>query len=282
MRLVPFSGRGMAFPVRLDPARGGFQITEGILDENSVKLEYLAERWTVQRPIGVPANHIAESVANILLTSELEHDTLPWYGSKLRNAVFEPNSIEFQLQFSFYLMHSTERWEKRAIVPDKGILWKQAPYLTDQGILPLQVDIQFITEQLQGNLVAPFVTSRQARSQEYPSPLFDSNNHDYYSRYYESETTERGGIRGIRLSPPKRWKKAPDDKYHKVSHKQTWMLISYELYQDIRNWDILASIYISDNAENGASRSIMNPAYMPEYGTLLRYPSHSRILNELK
>jgi phage baseplate assembly protein W len=282
MKLVPFSGKGLAFPVRIDPTKGGFQLSEGFLDETSVKLEYLAERWTTRDPKGVKSNHIAESIAHILLTAELEHDTLPWFGSKLKNAIFEPNSVEFQLQFSLFLRFSTERWEKRAVVPQEGVHWGNIPYLTDQGILPLKVDIQFLVEQQNGNLVAPFVNPRQARSQEYPSPLYDSNNHDYYSSYYNRESITRGASRGTRVKAERKWEKAPDDRYHKVKHNQTWMLISYDLYSDIRFWRTIAHIYIQDNAEIGSARSILNPSYKLKYGTLLRVPSTARILNEFK
>jgi hypothetical protein len=272
----------MSFPFRINPITGGVSISSGISDPDSVRLQYIAEKWSIRGNINTPQNKIAESIAHILLTHPREHDTLPEFGSRLKEAVFEPNSQEFQLLFQFYLKHSTERWEKRAIVPDKnGVLWGKTPYLTDQGELPLYVDIAFITQQITGNLVAPFVNARQARSQEYNPVQFDNNGHDYYSRYYNAETFYDNNIKAIRIKAPGLVDVATDDDFILMKHTDSWLLMSWDSYGDIRSWDKISDMYLEDQAKNGASRDTMDILSTPPYGTSLRVPSRARILDEL-
>jgi phage baseplate assembly protein W len=281
MRTLPFYGKGLAWVPRINPATGGFVISSGVDEHNSVELQYIASKWSIRDDVSLPTNHIAESVAHILLTKLGEHDTLPWFGSRLMEAVFEPNTEEFQLLFQFYLKTATDRWEKRVNIPDVGgVIWGKKPYLTDQGELPLHVSIQFIAEQHPENLVAPFVTPRQAREQEYRPIQYDAVGHDYYSKYYNNTVLNNGGIRSLRLQVPRLWPKQRDDEFLKVSHKASWLDIAYKQYGEIRYWRCLAEIYVQDSAELGLDRSIMNPSYVPPYGSILRAPSRARILRE--
>jgi hypothetical protein len=282
LRTLPFFGRGIAFPFRIDPATGGVVVTDGLDDQASVGLQYITERWSIRENTDVASNHIGESIAHILLTSPTEHDTLPAFGSKMREAIFEPNSIEFQLSFQFFLKHSTERWEKRAFVPEKGgVKWGKTPYLTDQGILPMLVDIQFLQQQAPGNMVAPFVTTRAARSQEYTPMQLDDHGHDYYSRYFKRASYDVDGTTCLRLKNPRNIPLAPDDVFYKVKHKASWLLISWEIFGDIRFSDLIAEIWVQDAAKAGASRKVMNITDPPPYGTVLRVPSKTRLLTQL-
>lgn len=280
MRTLPFFGRGLSWIPRINTATGGFVVSEGIDNAESVGLTYMTERWSIREDTGQPNNHIAESIAHILLTSPGEHDTLPQFGSRLSEAIFEPNTEEFRLVFGLYLQTSTERWEKRAKVPRSGVVWKPAPYLTDQGRLPLHVDVQFTAQQTEGNLVAPFVTPRDARSQEYKPIQFDSFGHDYYSRYYNRPSYETDGIRALKFNSVKTLEPQADDIFYRIKHKDTWLLISWELYRDIRFWFVIATMYVQDAAKSGASRKTMNITDVPEVGTTLRLPSNIRLLTE--
>lgn len=245
-------------------------------------MQYVQEKWSIRENVsGLPANHIGESIAHILLTSPREHDTLPAFGSKMSSGIFEPNTTEFELAYQFYLKFSTTRWEKRAIVPDKGgVLWGKTPYLTDQGVLPLHVTINFITQQQQGNLVAPFVTPRQARAQEYPPIQYDSNGHDYYSRYFNRESYDVNGNTCLRFRAAKNIAPASDDQFYRVGLTDTWLLMSDTLYSDIRFESIIQNMWVQDAAAAGASRDILDTTDPPSYGTALRVPSKQRLLTQ--
>lgn len=271
----------MGWIPRINPATGGFVVTSGVDEQNSVELQYVASKWSIREDVDLPANHIAESVAHILLTKVGENDTLPWFGSKLMEAVFEPNTEEFQLLFQFYLKTATERWEKRVIVPASGgVIWGKKPYLTDQGELPLHVSIQFLAQQDPQNLVAPFVTPRQARAQEYPPTQYDINGHDYFSRYYNNTALVSGTTKSLRLRSPRYWPIARDDEFKKVKHRQSWLSLAYDVYGELRYWDCIAEVYVQDSADAGLDRKVMNPSYVPPYGTMLRLPSRARVMSE--
>jgi phage baseplate assembly protein W len=246
-----------------------------------VALQYIAEKWTI-RDSGDPfANHVAESIANILLTHPMENDTLPPFGSKMQEGVFEPNTTNFRLLYTFYLENSTEAWEKRAQIPKGGVTWQNQPYLTDQGELPLNVTIQFITSQVAGNLVAPFVTPLQARSQLYPPIQLDSNNHDYYSRYFNQLSFSDGGNNVLRVTIPKVIPPAPDDQFYRTKYRDSWLLISWRLYGDIRFWNVIAQTWVQDSAASGGTRDCLNITDPPVMGTVLRAPSKTRLLTHI-
>ena len=281
MRTIPFFGEGVAFPFRIN-SKGGVQTTKGNADNTSVPLQYFNERWTIREDPAPKANHIAEGIAHILLTRRTEHDTLPEFGSDLFFMVFEPNTREFQLQAAHYLRFSTIRWEKRARIPEEqSIAFYFEGRTIDQGRLPMIARVEFITQQVEGNLVAPFVTPRQARLQEYQSNDFDSSGHDYESRYYGATVVERDGIRFNRFRKRKYYSMQQDDEFYKVQYGDTWLLISHAQYGDIRYWPVLAEMYIQDLAADGATRSIMDPCPDPEPGQYIRIPSRTRVFMEL-
>jgi len=282
-RTSRFLGKGIAFPLRINEATGGVQITEGIRNPSSVMLQYVMERWTIREDTREAENHIAESISHILLTSPTEHDTLPEFGSNIKNILFEPNHPSFHTILEHWLQWSTERWEKRARVPvSDGVKFLPSGTLTDQGRLPVVAKVDFIPQQAEMNLVAPFVTSRQARGQEYPVVEVDESGHDYPSRYYGSTVLERAGICYNRLRKPTYLPPARDDEFYTVKHGDTWLLISWELYRDIRYWPYLAQMWVDDQAEDGATRdSTIDTTGDPVMGTVLRVPSRTRMLMEV-
>ena len=280
-RTASYLGSGIGFPFRLNRRSGGVQTTTGSFDSVSVALQYIvSESWTIREEIVQDvANHVAEAIYNILFTSQLEHETLPEYGSRIFYALFEPNSVEFRLVFETYLRYSTHRWEKRARYPEEkeAIQWFATGLATDRGELPIQARVEFITQQTPKNLVAPFATVRQARTQEYPAAYIDANGHDNYSRYYRKTSYLFGDYQYMRLFVHPDIPEAPDDTFYYVKPKDTWMLIAYFTLDDIRNWEYVYRCYLRDQAKENATRDIMSPNIEPEPGTLLRIPSRERI-----
>ena len=282
MRTAPFMGKGIAFPFRVNPVTGGVLSTVGGYDNVSVALQYLNERWTIREDVHTEANHIAECIAHILLTRLTEHDTLPEFGSRLFEMLFEPNTTEFELLASHWMQTSTVRWEKRARIPEGGTAWQFLGHLADEGIAPCLAYIEFIMQQAEGNLVAPFVTTRQARLQEYQTATVDNSGHDYESRYYGTEQVrDLDGIWFNRLYAPRIYPPAQLDEFYQVVHGDTWLLISWKVYGDIRYWPVIAEMYVEDMADNGeGSRDDMDTCGDPPPGTILRLPSRSRMLME--
>lgn len=276
--MYPFFGHGAAFPFRIDPSVGGIQITQGVTDSVSVALQYLQENWTIRENINYVANHIAEAIAHILLTIPKEHDTLPEFGSRVMNILFEPNTQEFRLTAKVYMETSTVRWEKRAKLEDTQ--WYVDGILVDRGELPCFSRVEFIVQQAPGNLVAPLVTDRQARLQEYPSAVIDKNSHDIYSRYYNRVPVSRDGCNYIRLRNCElKFNPAFDDMFYRVALLDTWLLVSWANYSDIRFWNIVAKNYINDRADH--SRDILSACTEPQVGEVIRLPSKSRLLQRL-
>lgn len=275
MRTAPFLGTGLAFPPRINNATGGFVNTIGLYDNISVALEYLRDSWSIRERLDHVANHIAESIAHILLTVPTEHDTLPEFGSRLFTVIFEPNSQEFRIIATAYFQNSTIRWEKRAQFKEVG--WVVDGLMIDRGELPCIANLQFILAQTPQNLVSPFVTPRQARLQEYNSSYVDVNYHDQYSRYKGSETAMRDGIRYTRLRYMRPLREAFDDSFYQITPKDTWYLISWFNYGDIRYASYIARAYIYDCAKAGLSREVIDITHTPEAGTLLRMPSLTRM-----
>ena len=270
----PFLGKGVAFPFRISQT-GGIQMTEGDTDNLSVALQYIYGSWA-QNDLA-NENHIAESISNILLTKVGEHDNLPAYGSKLQSQIFEPNTVEFELLTETYLETSTTRWEKRVVTD--AVDWSTSNNDVDQGISRATPTISFITQEVAGNLVAPFVTVEQARTQEYPSADIDSNRHDYQSRYYQLDAFELDGIKQLRLVPINSIPIATGDTYYKVLPTDTWMLIANKRYGDVRLWQIIARAYVDDQALlDGASLEDLDPYNFPSVGQMIRIPSTVSVL----
>jgi phage baseplate assembly protein W len=293
IQALPFFGRGVAFPFRINPSTGGIQLSDGNTDASSVALEYLQDSWSIRETVATHVNHIAESIAHILLTRPGEHDTLPEFGSYLFTILFEPNSYEFRQQAEVYFSTSTIRWEKRAYIPEEsnlndarylanrsgGIGWSLTGLQADRGIAPVWVGIDFIPQQKRGNLVKPFVNDRDARLQEYHSSSVDNNGHDHVSRYRGQQYVSASGNNHLRLRHvlPIRYSSA--DQYHVVTQGETWYSIAWKHYNDIRLWYKIAVSYISDNTDG--DRSTLQMLAGPATGSLLRIPPIANILAEL-
>jgi phage baseplate assembly protein W len=278
-RQAAFLGRGTAFPVRLDRNTGGLKVSDGYYDSFSVAVAYVNESWLLQnQTVEETTNHVAEAVYNILFTSLREFEEIPWYGSKVKYSVFEPNSAEFKLIFAAYLSWATDRFEKRARFPENGVQWYSTGIAIDRGELPLVASIEYITQQHPKNLVTPFVPIRQVRTQEYPASVIDTNGHDLVSRYYKQSASYNNGNKYLRLRKNIDLLPFPDDLFHKVKPLETWMLIAYDELGDVRYWEYPYLCYIQDKAKEGGTRDILNPNLEIEPGTLLRMPSKERIL----
>jgi phage baseplate assembly protein W len=277
-KTAPFLGKGISWPFRLNKNTGSVQVTEGQYDPVSVAAAWIAEKWQIRTVAEDTANHVAEAIYHILFTSRFEHETLPEFFSKIQYALFEPNSPEFRLMFTAYLQHAVEKWEPRAKYPKFGVQWYQDGVATDRGELPLVAQIEFITQQHPRNMVAPFVSVRQARTEYYPASVIDNNGHDLVSRYYRRTAYQQGDFKYIRLMRNINIPPAQDDLYYMVKPLDTWMLIAHVNLYDVRYWFYPYLCYIQDKALEGGTRDILNPNIEPTPGDIIRLPSRERIL----
>lgn len=281
-RYIEFYGRGIAFPVRIDPNMGGFKVTEGNRDQTSVGLAYMTDSWTIQETVDYDENHVAEAIAHILLTRQYEHDTLPEFGSNVQSILFEPNSFQTTIEFETWAEEATKRWEYRvSLTPPQDFSWKAQSLEIDEGVLKVKLTPAFLMQNTISNLVSPMTTPVVARLAEYRSAFLDENNHDWCSRYLNYTAYENNSKTYIRPRIPRPVKKAYDDIFYTVKNMDTWLLISWELYQDIRNWWIVVDSYIEDKGILGESRSYMDCVGNPIAGEVIRVPSRRRLLMEL-
>lgn len=283
MNTLPFLGRGLAFPFRLNESTGGAAITEGQNDNEQISFAYLLDRWTIREKTPDRQNHIAEAITNILLTRKLEHDTLPEYGSNIDNIIFDPNTDFIKNEFEVWLKICTERWEKRAFVPlPWGLTWlNNNGEQIDRNELPVNIFVEILEQQHPKNLVTPFVQPEYARNQEYPTGKLDEGRHDWLSRYRGFRVYNDDGTRYIRFRKTKKVKFRPDDKFYKVKHNDSWLLIGHKTLLDHRLWWIIFDYYVADCAARGESRESMDAMDDPPFGKVLRYPSRERVLTEL-
>lgn len=278
---IPFYGRGLASPIRIDPVTGGFRVNAGNNSAASIAIEYFLDRPTIREDIDRTENHVADGIGNIIFTSQLEHDTLPEFGSRTNNILFDLNHPSVAFEFEAWLEESTKRWEHRASIPmPDGVQWNPTADGIDRGELPVTVRPQFLHSQQPQNLVSPFVTEKQARLAEYPSVRVDAGGHDLTSRY-RNHTVYTDTVRYIR---PRRFRPTPpqsDDQFYETVYGDTWLLVAYKNYGDQRYWWVAADYYTYDCASEGIPRDSMNPNIDPPINELLRLPSKSRLLMEL-
>ena len=281
-RYIEFYGRGIAFPVRLDHNTGGFKITDGNRDHTSVGLAYMTDSWTIQEAVDYDENHVAEAIAHILLTNQLEHDTLPEFGSRVQSILFEPNSFQTTMEFETWAEEATKRWEYRvSLTPPGDFVWRAQSLEIDEGIMKVKLTPQFLMQNTIANLVSPMTTPVVARLAEYRSAFLDENNHDWCSRYLNFESYEYNSKSYIRPRIPAPIKKSYDDMFYTVKNMDTWLLIAWELYQDIRYWWVVVDSFIEDKGVSGASRDYMDCVGNPIAGETIRVPSRRRLLMEI-
>lgn len=276
-----FLGKGIKFPLQIDPRTGDFATSEGNLNATSVALAYLSDSWTAREFMPAAGNLIAESVYHIILTDVGEYDTLPAFGSFVHNVLFNPNSQETRIATTLYFSTATQRWEKRATIPEDKVDWKVSARYTQGNDAYVTCSIQFIPGQVAGNLVAPYVTPSEVRDAEYQSQDRDPSGHDYFSRYYGNPIALKNGFHYNRLYRRKPIPFARDDYPYTIEYGDTWLYIANNHYGDIRLWWIPAKMFIQDKARAGAPRSVMNPNRTLPFGETIRMASRARVLNEL-
>ena len=276
-----FLGKGITFPLQIDPITKDFAVSEGNLDSCSVALAYLSDAWTQSEHVSMQQNLIAESIYHIILTNVGEYDTLPNFGSFVHNVLFDLDTDETRIVTTIYFNTATKRWEKRASIPEENVEWKVSARFTQGNEAHVSVNVQFIPSQAPGNLVAPFVTPSEVRDTEFQSQDRDASGHDYFSRYYGNPTATKNGVTYNRLFRRKPIPYAKDDYPYTIKYKDTWLYISNDHYDDIRFWWIPAKMYVQDKAKAGAHRSVMNPNRELPVGETIRMPSLSRVRNQL-
>ena len=282
MPTYPFLGKGISFPLQVNPNTGGLLVSEGNTDELSVALQYAMDRWSVREDVRPKLNHIAESVAHILLTKPGEYDVLPEFGSYLFRCLFQPNSYEFRFQAETFFKLSTKEWEKRARIDESGIQWNVTPQAVDEGRCPVWVRVQFIGEQADDNMVAPYASPRDARTLKYKASKIDNNGHDNFSRYYGQKAYFWGNIKYLRFDLKVDPQPDKEDRFYTVCPRDSWFSISYRNFGEIRYYDVIARNYVIDAARAGKSRKYLDITGDPEPGTVLRVPSRAKALMGLK
>jgi len=279
----PYLGRGIAFPLRLNPATGGLLVTEGRLDGAEIAVQYLPDGYTIRNEGFGAGNHVAESIAHILQVIPGERDTLPEFGSRIHDVLHDPNNVFTQQEYEVWVELATEKWEKRARIPiPEGVRWRTTAEEIDENKSIAMFSTEIILGQVPGNLVAPFVSERDARSQHYPLGETDSDGHDWCSRYRNSPTVENeAGERYLRPRRSRPITMAPDDEWHKVQLGDTWLKIAHRIYGEFRLWWAIAETYYHDLVNQGAGiEESMDTLSDPEPGTILRVPSRTRVLME--
>lgn len=282
MRYLPYFGKGISFPFRINSSTGRVEVSEGSADSSSVALAYLNEdAWTVREETNAKQNLVAEAVSNILLTRQGEHDTLPEYGSNSNAFLFERITPEVKFVLDVYFRQAAVRWEKRVTVPEGAVTFPYPIQRATLGEFAVDVMMQFAEKQPAGNLVAPYVDTRQARLAEYPTASLDQSKHDYDSRYYSHPIDS---VDGISFNAPRSKKyiaPANDDYPYRVKYEENWLDIAWSEYQNLEYWWIPANVYVQDAAELGLSWDAMYPAYQIDTGKILRLPSLRRVHAEL-
>jgi hypothetical protein len=91
-----------------------------------------------------------------------------------------------------------------------------------------------------------------------------------------------GDVTYIRPRKFKDIKPGRDDLFYEVVDGDSWLLVSWKAYGDIRLWWLAAQIWVNECAEQELSReTYMDNNTDPEPGSVLRLPSRSRVLTEL-
>ena len=279
---LPFLGKGLAFPFRVDPVTGGVKLTGGNLDALPIAVGTAPDQLTISEQVFGRENHIADCAAHIILTTVGEYDVLPEFGSRPDSIIHDPNNEYSRMEYETWLRLALARWEKRVRVdgPQHFRWLDQSNESMERGDAFYRIDPEVVRSQVPGNLVAPFVTPRDARNQEYPVGTPDSEGHDWTSRYYGMPAYQYGGDRLLRLRMVGPIDPAPDDEFYETQRNDNWWRCSTAMYQDVRFAGVLQDFYINDVAEAGGSSDALDVTVDPPIGTLLRGPSRARLLTE--
>jgi phage baseplate assembly protein W len=282
-RTGPFLGRGVSFPFSVDPVKGGIKMSDATFDGVAVSLEFVPDQDTLGGEISSRENHLTESIKHILLTEKGEYDWLPEFGSKVSTIIHDPNSPYARMEYETWAQLAIARWEKRVRMdgPDAWVWAEQSDESMDRGEAIYQVTPSIVMTQVVGNLVGPFVTPRDARLAEYPSQTIDSEGHDWASRYLGVEGVDVDDARLLRPVPFKPLPPRSDDEFYPVEYGDTYLLIAWKVYTDVRFWWPIADMAVYDAAQAGESWDALDITDELEPGTLLRRPSHARLLTEI-
>lgn len=282
-RTAPFLGKGIAWPIRINPATGGIQMSEGNFDNQPVALSFIPDSNTVDDNQFGRQNKLRESISHILSTQIGEYDFLPEFGSRPSAIIHDPNSQYARYEYETWAELAVARWEKRVkMKAPENFSWSNNEAEADLGIASCSINPEIIPTQMQGNLVTPFVNARECRAQEFPLGEVDTEGHDWTSRYHGQTATEVNGERYLRARKVMPLEYAPDDQFYTVLRGDTWLTISWELYRDVRFWWVIADYYTNDMAQAGVSRlKGLKISEELEPGTLLRAPSKARILTQI-
>lgn len=121
-----FLGRGIKFPFNLQSLSGGTTTSK-------------------------EKEHIEESIRQILGTSPGERFMNPYFGSKLKELIFEPDDEILEELIAFYITDAVSRWEKRVVITEVVVIDSATD--TDSNKVTVKIFYQVIATQVEGNLV---------------------------------------------------------------------------------------------------------------------------------
>lgn len=283
-RTAPFLGRGISRPVRFNPSTGGLQMSAGSFDAVSVGLAFVPDQLTITGTDYYRGNKLREAMAHILATEVGEYDFLPEFGSRPSAIIHDPNNLYSRIEYETWAELATARWEKRVrIKAPEDFQWLGDDATLDRGEAPVSINPKIIPAQQPGNLVAPYVTPRQARNQEYPLGAVDSEGHDWTSRYMNADTYPFLDGKMLRARKTLPLEPQPDDEWHTTVHGDNWLRISSTIYSgEVRFWWAVADTWTYDAAQNGLSRREgLKVTEQLTPGMLMRAPSKARILTQM-
>ena len=122
-----FLGKGLKFPLEVDPATGSLAVTEG-------------------------EEKVQDSILTILGTAVGERVMRPTFGSEIRNHVFAPLNAATVSSLSFSVQEALISWEPRIEVQRVNVSDEKQR----EGILLISIDYKVRTSNNRFNLVYPF------------------------------------------------------------------------------------------------------------------------------
>jgi phage baseplate assembly protein W len=282
-RTAPFLGKGIAWPLRINPATGGFQMCEANFNTISLAMGFTPDPTSIREDVDGGTNKLREAMAHILTTIVGEYDFLPKFGSRTSALINDPNNEYSRMEYETWAELAIARWEKRVIMQaPQNFEWRDNNDDIDKGIVACKISPEIISTQTSGNLVTPFVTARDCRAQEFPLGDVDSEGHDWASRYHGQTVYSVGSERFLRPRKVLPISYQSDDGFYTVKRGDTWFSISSKIYDgEVRFGWALQDFYTNDVLEAGGSRSCLKVTQELEPGTLLRYPSKTRILTQM-
>ncbi len=125
-----FLGRGLAFPLQVDP-RGGIALTSS-------------------------ARNIEQSIEIILETSPGERVMRPEFGSRIHELVFAPHDVVTEGLVIHYVVEALDQWEPRIQVQEVDVLPPDSDW---DGALMVEIKYQIKATHDERSIVYPFFLS---------------------------------------------------------------------------------------------------------------------------